>query len=256
MLRSATLAAALVGALLAGPAAAQFSVTPVLLPFEGGATAATVTVRNEADRALSFRFYTGDFEQDEAGQHDYFELGTHRASCADRLAVVPDGATLAPGERRELTVTMAPGAATCWSGVFVETREWDAAGVSVGQRVMVKAYGVVDGAVGDASVVAVEATASGDTVTVGVTVDNHGTRPLRPQGVVEVRALDGSTVSSHAVEPFSLLPGHRRRLSLEVPAPATPGRYLAVPILDIGTDDLIGGQAGFRVPAPGADEGG
>ena len=60
-------------------------------------------------------------------------------------------------ERRELVVTMAPGAETCWSGLFIETRDWNATGLNVGQRVMVKLYGINPPASTDGSIASVAA---------------------------------------------------------------------------------------------------
>jgi len=256
LLTGLLLAPAVLGA--GSPARAQFSVSPVILPLEpvGAPLAASVTVRNEGEAPLQFRFYAGDFDQAEAGSHTYAAAGTLPHSCAGRLSVVPDGATLAPGERQDLVVTMAPGPGTCWSGVFVETRAWGAEGVSVGQRVMVKAYGIAPGASIAGTIAAVAARAAADSVDVDVEFANEGARPLRPEGRVELRALSGEVLAAYPVEAFSALPGRRRRFAVRLPAALPPGRYLAVPILEIGAADLVGGQAPFRIAADaGADAG-
>ena len=244
---TALLAAGALG--VGSPARAQFSVSTVILPLEAAtaAVSAVVGVRNDGDEPMAFRFYAGDFDQQESGVHTYHEAGALPGSCAGRVTVLPDGAVLEPGERRELVVTMAPAPETCWSGLFIETRDWNATGLNVGQRVMVKLYGINPTASTDGSIASVAARAGAGSVDVDVEFVNAGTRPLRPQGRVELRSLGGEVLAAHVVDAFSTLPGRRRRLSLHLPYDLPPGRYVAVPILDIGADDLVGGQAAFRV---------
>jgi hypothetical protein len=247
---------AMPGVLGAGsPAWAQFSVSPVILPFEAAAVpiSAAVGVRNDGTEPLAFRFYAGDFDQEETGTHTYHDAGAMPNSCVGRVTVLPDGAVLAPGERRELIVTMAPGAETCWSGLFVETRDWGAQGLNVGQRVMVKLYGIPPGSSIDGSITSVTARAGAGAVDVDLEFVNAGSRPLRPVGRVELRSVTGDVVAQHRVEAFSALPGRRRHLTLHLASDLPPGRYVAVPILDIGADDLVGGQAAFRVQSAGTD---
>ena len=253
--RLTALLAAAIALGVGSPARAQFSVSPVIVPMEATTApmSAAVGVRNDGDEPMAFRFYPGDFDQQETGVHTYHDSGALPGSCAGRVTVLPDGAVLHPGERREVVVTMAPGDQTCWSGLFIETRDWGATGVNVGQRVMVKLYGINPTASVDGSIASVAARAGSGQVDVDVEFVNAGSRPLRPQGRVELRSLAGDVVAAHAVEPFSALPGRRRRLSLHLPSDLPPGRYVAVPILDIGADDLVGGQAAFRVAAGGTD---
>ncbi len=248
---TALLAAGAIG--VGSPARAQFSVSPVIVPLEAASApvSAAIGVRNDGATPLAFRFYAGDFDQDRAGTHTYHDAGAMPNSCAGRVTVLPDGAVLAPGERRELIVTMAPGAETCWSGLFIETRDWGAQGLNVGQRVMVKLYGIPPGSSVDGAITAVTATPGASSVDVYLDFVNAGSRPLRPVGRVELRSVAGDVIAEHRVEAFSALPGRSRRLTLQLPTTLPPGRYVAVPILDIGSDDLIGGQATFRVGAQG-----
>ena len=83
--------------------------TPAIVtlePLAGTSAAATVTVRNEGHHPLQFRFYAGDFDQTESGAHTYADAGALPHSCADRVRVIPDGVTLAPGSRTDIRVDL------------------------------------------------------------------------------------------------------------------------------------------------------
>jgi hypothetical protein len=215
-----------------------------LTPSEGVAT--EVRVHNTSAETARFTFYFGDFDQTETGENLYAALGTHARSCGDRVSVFPNGATLAPGQRQTLQVRMAPGAETCWSMLFAETRVTHAGGVSVGQRIGVKVYGIVPGTPVEGEVGAVEAVPEGDSVRVSFDFQNLGQGPLRPSGRIEIRTTAGETVSTVPVDAFSVLPGYLRRETFLVGAALPAGRYLAIPILDFGADYLTAGQAAFE----------
>ncbi len=235
--------------LLAAPVRAQFSVDPVILEFASDtASTATVHVKNQGSGEMQLRFYTADFDQTLSGDHDFLPIGRHPRTCAARLSVYPDGATLRPGEQQDIRVSMAPGTRTCWSLVFVESRTRAPTGMSVGQRIGVKVYGVPPTAMLDGQVDTVSVVPGGSALTVHVRFTNRGEAPLRPQGRVEIRSFAGKVLESVDVDAFSVLPEHSRELALPVGGRLPPGQYLAVPILDFGADYLAGGQAVFRIP--------
>src|SRR5690606_34331476 len=98
------------------------------------------------------------------------------------------------------------------------------AGITVGQRIGVKVYaGDRNAAVLNGEVTTVEATPSADGVTVDFEFRNVSTSPLRPSGQLELRSLNGEPVAQVAIEPFSVLPGHTRRISASVPASLAAG---------------------------------
>jgi hypothetical protein len=79
------------------------------------------------------------------------------------------------------------------------------------------------------------------------TVDNPDDWPVLARGTVEVRDFDGAPHGMVEVEAFSVLPDHERTLRVPLEAPLTPGRYLAIPVLEYGDDGLMGAQVAFRV---------
>ncbi|MEE8146280.1 MAG: hypothetical protein V3T24_01650 [Longimicrobiales bacterium] len=239
---------------LAGPARAQYSVTPVIVQLGSGATpeARTLQLRNEGEKPLQIRLYTMDFEQSPDGKHTYLPLGEHPRSCRDRLRVVPDLVTVEPGDVQAVNVHMEPvgSGETCWSMVFAESPSRTRTGVHINLRIGVKVYGLagapsLEGEVVDASVGAVGAA---DDEEVRFAFSNHGSWPLRAEGEIEVRTFDGRLVDTLKVEAFSVLPGHTRHVHVSLGRDLASGRYLAIPILDFGGEYLAGSQVAFRIP--------
>lgn len=233
------------------PAAAQFSVQPVIveLPASDTIVAAVIEVVNQGNTDLLFRFYGADFDQDASGDHAFLDSGNHRRSCAERLSVTPDGATIGALQRQPVVARLAPGAdSTCWSLLFIEGSNPQASGIHVNQRIGVKVYGLAKKPAREAEVTAVHVAHRADTLAITIDVRNRGNIPLRPFGRVELRNMSGHVLQSVDVDAFSVLPGYLRRAVVTVVAKLPAGAYLAVPILDFGNDYLIGGQASFEVP--------
>lgn len=231
--------------------AAQFSVQPVIVELAAVDTTASAVleVRNEGAGPLQLRFYAADFEEPEAGGHIFFEPGTHPRSCAERLRIYPDGATLAADETGEIRILMEPVDATCWSVVFVESAARAEAGLSIAQRIGVKVYGLPAGTVAEGEIRAVEVETD-STRAVAIDFANPGNRPARPEGEIEVQTLDGEVVAVVPVPAFSVLPHRVRRTRVALDVELAPGTYVLVPILDFGGDYLAGGQAVVEVPEP------
>ena len=235
---------------VAEDARAQFSAQPVILELAtvDSAASSRFTVRNESAEELQLRISAGDFDQPVSGGHEFFEAGTHERSCAARLEFFPESLVLGPGESGEVTVRMAPGAATCWSLVFVQTVLGAQGGVRIAHRIGIKVYGVSSAALPEGEVSHVEVMEDSAGVRSAVVeFTNASDVPVRPTGEVEIRTMSGDVVAVVPVEPFSVLPGHARRTTVVLDATLDPGTYLAIPILDFGGEYLAGGQATFRV---------
>jgi len=236
---------------LASPLAAQFSATPVILDLVTGDSAAVgrVQVKNQGDAPLQLRFYAGDFEQTPDGEHKFMAAGTDEHSCADRMQLYPEGATLPAGGSVTVTVRLEPAPTACWSVVFAESGKRAANGITVAQRIAVKVYGSSRTGVRSGAVQAVEVL---KTPSLHAVVDfaNTGDRALVVKGHLEVRTAAGTVVATAPVVDFSVLPGRHRVINVPMPKDLEPGRYLAIPILDFGGDFLAAGQALFEVPAP------
>ena len=230
---------------------AQFSVQPVIMEMATGDTTATsvVYVRNESDAPIQVRFYAADFNQNRAGEHQFMEPGANPRSCVEHLQFYPDGGTLGPGEIQEVRVLMEPLDSTCWSMLFVESGGRSASGLSIAQRIGVKVYGVSTREVPEGEIRSVRVEEADSARSVVVEFANLGGGPLRPEGEIEIRTLDGDVVEVILVRPFSVLPERTRETRIPLDGvDLAPGTYVVVPILDFGGEYLAGGQAVLEVP--------
>lgn len=243
-----------VSVLLALPSvgAAQFSVQPVIVEMvTADSTATTVLyVRNQSDGPMQLRFYAADFDQPEAGGHVFMAPGEHPKSCVEHLQFYPDGATLEPGETQEVRVLMEPVDATCWSMIFVESGARSQTGLSIAQRIGVKVYGVNGRASPEGEIRSVRVGQDDEGRWVTIEFANLGGGPLRPEGEIEVRTLEGEVIDVIPVPAFSVLPDRIRQTQIPLDRDFESGTYVLVPILDFGADYLAGGQALLEVPKP------
>jgi hypothetical protein len=240
-------------ALLGGarPAVAQISVSPVIVQIavEALAVNRTISVTNSGKAPVSVQFYAGDFDQEDRGENLFAELGTLPNSCAERIRVYPDGASLLPGETQSVRVDMEPGTQSCWSAVFVETTGVTTDGTLVRQRIAAKVYGVRPDARVEGEVIRMAIEKGDNGRKLAVTFRNLGDAPLRPEGSLEIRSFTGEVAAKVTIEAFSVLPGRDRSVEILMPDVGSAGEYVAVPVLDFGGAYLAGGQVAFEVGA-------
>jgi hypothetical protein len=243
-------AAALLAALAtAAPAAGQFAVHPIVVtmsPAAGTEAVSSVFVRNEGDATREFRFEIEDFDQDSVGTPRFLPLGAHPQSCAGRISVFPEAATLAAGETQELRITLAGTEGVCWAALFAEARSGSANGIAARQQIGVRVNAVPPGTSIDGEIARVEVITTPEP-SVNLWFRNTGAAPIRPAGRLELRDAAGTVVAVIDVDAFSVLPGVVRRLPVHLAQRLPAGRYTAVAVLDFGGDYLAGGQAAFVV---------
>jgi hypothetical protein len=228
-----------------------FSVTPVVLAVEPSDTAVSslVRVRNEGSRELSLRLYTRDFEQDSLGNHAFVSPGSLDNGCGDRVGYSPGAFSLPPGGEQPVSIRVDPDPVgeTCWSVVFLESPPPAGDGVRVGARIGVKVFGLAGPPSRVARIPAAEVLEHEGRKVLRIDLRNDGAWPIQTGGSVEVLRFDGTRVGATEIGTASVLPKHRRRLDVPLPFSLDPGRYVAVSILDLGADQLVGAQVAFRV---------
>jgi hypothetical protein len=243
-------AAALLALLAATtPAAGQFAVYPIVVtmsPAAGAEAVSSVFVRNEGGATREFRFEIQDFDQDSAGTPRFLPLGEHPHTCAGRIGVFPEAATLAPGETQELRVTLAGTESVCWAALFAEARDGAANGIVARQQIGVRVNAIPPGTLLDGEITRLEVTTTGEP-SLQLWFRNSGAAPVRPAGRLELRNDAGAAVAMIDIQAFSVMPGATRRVPVPFALPLPAGRYTAVPVLDFGGDYLAGGQAAFVV---------
>ncbi len=233
---------------------AQFSVSPVILTLprdvDGGVSVGLLSIRNEGEESLEFRLSAVDFDQSSDGNHTYLPIGSHPHSCGNDVRITPDVLAVGAGQSQHVRFEIpgGPQDESCWFMLFVESPATTESGVVINQRIGVKVFGIGSstapgGEFHSGSVVEEDGIRS-----VALEYGNPGDAPAWPVGSVEVRDFRGTVVASSAVRSFTVLPGSKRQLVVELPDELDPGRYLAVPMLDFGGEYLAGTQIPFRVP--------
>lgn len=209
----------------------QLSVSPLVLPPNGG----DVTVTNGHPFPIRVGLTLADFEQDGDGGNHVSPLGTTTSSCSGRVTAEPLFTQLSAREQRVVRVAIRPDSVPCWTMLIVEGSRTSAPGGSIG----VKAYDAGSKSVAGAEVAALDATPAGN---LAIVLRNYGTRPLRVNGLVEIRGASGAVVATVPVPEFGAHPGVSRRLELAVPSGLPRGRYVVLAVLDAGLAELVAGQ--------------
>ena len=240
-------------AFAAPEAGAQFSVTPTILSVEPSDTevGSLVRVRNEGSRSLSMRVFARDFDQDSLGSHSLATPGTHANGCGDRVSVVPAAFELPAGEDQLVSIRLRPAegeASTCWSLVFIESPPpADQTGIRVGARLGVKLFGLAPGGTREAVIEDAAVEAAGDQRQVRLKLANRGSWPLLARGTIEIIDLDGARAGEARIERTTVLPRRARLIEVPLDVALEPGRYVAVSLIELGGDELVGAQVAFRV---------
>lgn len=228
---------------------AQFAVYPVLVTMNvtDQVGTQTLTVENQGDEPLELAVYLSDYDRTDAGDHRYVPFGEHPGTCEGRLEVFPDQLALEAGEKGEVRLRMQPGPGTCWAMIFVEKRTLTPSGITMAQRIGVKLVAESAEATREGRVLAMAADTTAQPAAL-VAFENQGTGQLDVTGEIEVRDLSGEVVGVVKMEPFSVLPGHQRRVRVPLDSvDLAPGRYILVAVLDFGAEYLAGGQAMIEV---------
>jgi hypothetical protein len=195
-----------------------------------------LSIRNEGEESLEFRLQAVDFDQSSEGGHSYLPSGSHPSSCGKDVRITPEALAVDAGQSQQVRFEIPGGSPneSCWCMVFIESPATSESGVVINQRIGVKVFGIGNstapgGEFHSGSVVEEDGVRS-----VALEYGNPGDAPAWPVGSVEVRDFRGTVVASSAVRPFTVLPGSKRQLVVELPGELEPGRYLAVPMLDFG----------------------
>jgi len=222
------------------------------------------SVVNGGQQPAEVQIILSDFERTLDGGVRIYPPGSLDRSLAPYLTFIPTQFTLDAGKAREVhfTVSIPEGAAgPHWAILLVEEvvpeeqaeedeEEREAEGrlrirFGVQIRQLDPTHAINEGRITDMEVLLPEGE---QPLTVIAIYENTGTTFQRPKG--ELRIIDslGEVVRRAEIEPFHMLPGGKRRLTLKVEEPLTPGDYLALVVLDFGGEYLLGGQARFTLP--------
>jgi hypothetical protein len=183
---------------------------------------------------------------------------TVERSCTSWIVVSESTVQLAPGERRDVALTITTPDAmdgSYWSSLFVEAQpeiiEQGGTRILSIPRTAIKIFVTAPGTevlAGKVSSVSVLGTAP---LAVTSTFENEGNVELVVSGQLEIVDRTGTVVRQTAIAEFKVLPGSARVVSVSesVEVAGLPtGIYQAVVRLEYGGDGPVVGVRGFRVP--------
>lgn len=232
-------------------AAGQYSVSPVIIPLPASAEDQEIiaTVRNEGSGPLQLRVYAEDYDQAFDGSYEYAPFGRHGNSCAGRLEVLPEALSVPAGGAQPITIRLAgdENPSTCWSLIYVENPAPDSGALRVATRLGVKVYGLSEEGAYEAAITGAEVREDGQGRVLAMRVENPQLWPLLASGSVAITDLAGNRFDSVPVHMFSVLPERDREVRIPLDMQLEPGRYMAIPVIEFGSDGFAGAQVGFRV---------
>ena len=217
-----------------------------------GARTLRFTVNNPGTEALPFTVYAEDFGI--ADGAPVFGQKPGPRALAAKLTVFPASFDLKPGESREVTVTLAPGAGpftpgSYYAALFVQSSRLADAVAANGSRINVARrlgiYFVADcqpeskPLPADVTMTALTRTAGG----VAVRVKNPSPyMRFVTTGSLQLTAISGGKPTAIPLRGFRLLPGTETTVDTPIPAKLKLGEANVLAVVDYGAEELLVGE--------------
>jgi len=229
----------------------------------GQEVSSSFEIGNNEGKPLSLSIGAIDWHQSESGGLRLLEPGTLERSMANWIEVSPRQFVLDVDvvQKVDFTVTVPEGVSgSFWVGLLIEVEDeaavgtgGDTVGLSLGTNFLVKIFvDIIPGQQPNAQLKGVQQRGL-NPLTMQVNLANTGNIQLEGiKGRVEIRNLEGDTIKSMPIREFSILPGDTRHIlavdqEAELGEILASGRYLALAVIDIGEDFLLGGQLVFEI---------
>lgn len=238
---------------------------------------ATFEVRNTSAAIQQVRVFLQDWERDSLGNNKFADYGTLRGSCGERVTVFPPTLQLAAGGADVIRVTYRGGddpdaLEGCWAIAMTEvvrsnesraTPTRQAVQIQMLQGVKFYVHPVTPTRAGAVEYAAVEEfweptpapRAAADSTPrdsafvrqIAVRFANTGSDHLTLRTAIEYRDANAQLVSRSELPAAYITPDGFRDLIARLPN-LPKGRYSALVLLDIGTDEVQAAQVEFEVP--------
>ncbi|GAB3343073.1 hypothetical protein GCM10027299_58470 [Larkinella ripae] len=234
-----------------GQAQTGFQVSPARLFFQQKATAVQtgkIHLSNPTENRLVLQASCADWRRDSTGTKVYSTPGSLPGSCCSRIQVTPSVIELAPGEEKDVLVTIAaesqPGNGTIRNAMLFLTQnneqELARAKGNVSQLIIkiqigVHTYLLPDGSAHpDIDITAMNVLKPAQQYQVAVQVQNKGNALL--ESLLRLEYLNLETMEEVKAEPIAVntMPKDRFRVMADVPPTLSAGKYLIVAVLDSG----------------------
>ncbi len=220
-------------------------------------------LENMSPAAEKVRLYLEDWDKLPDGNDVSLQAGTGDRSCSDWIAVSGKTTEL-PGNSRDIvkySIDVPLNASgSYWTSIMLEGVEMPDSrdNAEKTMQIMIKTkfrYAVrvfvnvmkdrhPDGAISGVTIN--KNSESGSRYRAIVRFKNSGNTLLKPGGFVEIRNMDGVTIGRTEIpSKYYVVPGREREITTVFDGSFPAGEYIALAVLDIGTDRLIAGETHF-----------
>lgn len=261
------------GFLCAGMPANAFNVSPFMLEIDaspGQSYIGTLSVTGKVDESV--RIYLEDWDMLPDSNDIGYEPGTTERSCSDWLSLSPTQFDVPANGRVSVKYSftvpedaagsywafimvegakklMKPSEDTGKVQVMIETKLRYAVRLFINVETGSQIQGEITGI--DVSQPVENSEFKNYPLQAKVVFHNTCDILLKPQGFLEIRDLDGETITRTDIPPrFYVIPGRERWLEVPIETRLRNGEYLALAVLDYGGESLVAGEAHFSVQSP------
>jgi len=232
-----------------------FQVSPAKLYFTQKGTAEQTTrlhVTNTMNVRLVLQTSCSDWRRDSMGTKTYSPAGSLGTSCCSQFKFTPSVIELAPGETRDVLVTLVAGpqakAGPVRNGMLflTQSNEQEMARLQGASQFVIKVQMGVhlyvlpeEGLQPDIAITGMETVKSGEQNLVKVQVHNRGGTLLESQLRLEYLNLETMEEVKAEAVPVNTLPKDDFKVTASVPSKLSPGKYLIVAVLDSGPSQAL-----------------
>jgi hypothetical protein len=228
------------------------SVTPAVVMLRGAAgqsTTQTLTVTNGSSQPFSFEMIANDVVV-EHGQRRFSPAGNVAGSIAATAAFSQKTVTLAPGDAKQVDVTVtipANPAARAIVALFHGTNKFENQGVTMTASVgTLLTFTLSDNVAMDAEPLAVTSPSASANLTIAQQCTNSGREPVVAKGVLAIVNASGTLVGKTVLPSKRLLPGEQTAVRAEYGGDLAPGHYRALVTYDVESK-VVSSSAEFDV---------
>jgi hypothetical protein len=232
-----------------------FQVSPAKLYFtQKGTNEQTLRLHltNPMDTRLVLQATCADWRRDSTGEKVYYPVGSLPTSCCSLVKVIPSTIELAPGEQRDVLVTLLAdqsvksGAIRNGMLLLTQSNEQEVARLKGASQFIIRAqigvhvYVIPDENLkSDIAITNMDIVKSGSQYQVKVQVRNSGGTLLESQ--LRLEYLNLATMQEVKAEavPVNTMPKDDYRVIATVPSTLPAGKYLIVAVMDSGPSQTL-----------------
>lgn len=232
-----------------------FQVSPAKLYFnQKGTTEQTLLVHltNPMDARLVLQATCADWNRDSTGAKVFYPAGALPTSCCSLFKVTPSVIELAPGEKRDVLVTLVGGqqakSNVIRNGMLLltQTNEQEVARLKGASQFVIKAQIGVhvyvlpeESSQSDIAITGMGIAKAGEQYQVNVKVHNNGGTLLESQLRLEYLNLETMEEIKTEAVPVNTMPKDAFKVTATVPSKLSAGKYLIVAVLDSGPNQAL-----------------